>query len=124
MKDEATCRRPRVEAFLKRDESDAVLLKPIKNFQQIAGRAPEPVESPDDKRVARPQAVQALFQLRAVHGAAAHGFLVNFSAPGFLQLRKLRFGRLIYGRSRQSQENTAQRIRCAGTSMTQKLTDF
>ena len=68
-----------VGALLQRAEPDARTLEPCNRVDEVLERAPEPVEPPDDQRIAGPQVLQRGRQPGAVGaGAAGRGGFATY----------------------------------------------
>src|SRR5712691_8249512 len=76
----------------------AALVEIIEHAHQVAQSASQPVEFPDNQRVAVLQRLEATEQGRAFSGGSCSLVLKSFLASGFLQGRQLQGGILVLGR--------------------------
>jgi hypothetical protein len=70
----------------------------IEHGHEVAQAAGQPVEFPDNERVAVLQRLEAAEQGRALGGGSCSLVLKNFVAPGAFQGRELKGGILFLGR--------------------------
>src|SRR5216683_6279481 len=76
----------------------AALVEAFEHAHQVAQAAGQPVEFPDNQRVAVLQRLEATEQGRALGGGSCSLVLKSFLASGFLQGGELQGGILLLGR--------------------------
>ena len=119
MEDELAARRGGIDVFLQTAEPDVAALKLSDGVHEMAQRATQPIELPNDQRVARPQMVENLGQLRSfVEGAAGrvHKQAVAVSRAKSIELQ---VGVLVGGRY----ARVAQQVRHGAAAYQKRQTE-
>ena len=81
MKEESSCRRARVDAVRHAQEVDVLVLELTDEVHKLLDGATEPIELPDDERVARSQLFERLPKPRTISALAAGLVLEELLAP-------------------------------------------
>jgi hypothetical protein len=80
VEEEAACRGTRVDGVRETDEVDPLRLEAAHEIDELLDAAPEPIELPDDERVAITEDVERSLESRTIGDPAAHGVVERLLA--------------------------------------------
>jgi hypothetical protein len=98
VKDQRARRRRRIKLLRQALEGDPLALQPGDQIDQIFQRAPQPVQAPDDQRIARTEMIERLRQSSPLRLGPAHGIGEDAGAASNCERILLQIQRLVLGR--------------------------